>query len=408
VEDILTVGKGPGPGWRRYGLVAAAAVAALAFAVLRHLPADQHAVTHQAPPVVASEPIPRILPGRPDVPGEASLSRPGLLSGVRLPLAGPRPFWFWPGSGRAEPIGGLPATGAGYQFARVSGGWALTRMTFARPACSFCSQAPLPVYFLPDDARAARWAGTADEVAPAASAGKLWLTSYERPYGLGTTVGTAREVGAGGRALGPEVRLPAGYGIYGAVSHDLLLAPGNQAGNCAAFLLWNRRAGQVSRLAGRMLAVSAREIAWIPCCAGHCVVQVTDVVTGQVTPVRQLAGEVAVSAAFSPDGKYLAVQVGSQSAGTGSAAAPALYVASLRNGQVTAVPGTRAPGSSLVAFGWPGDGDTLVAGLSFAAKVELAAWHPGASRADVIALKPGHGAAQLVLGYATAASEEKP
>jgi hypothetical protein len=90
--------------------------------------------------------------------------------------------------------------------------------------------------------------------------------------------------------------------------------------------------------------------------------------------------------------------VGAALAGTGTGAPTRLYVVSLRTGQVAAVPGTRANGGDLVAFGWPDGTDTLVTELSFAAKVQLAAWHPGAARPEVITLEPGHGAAGLVLG----------
>lgn len=50
----------------------------------------------------------------------------------------------------------------------------------------------------------------------------------------------------------------------------------------------------------------------------------------------------------------------------------------------------------------PGDqhagNDALVAALSFPATVRLTTWHPGVARPDVVALKPGPGAAALVVG----------
>jgi hypothetical protein len=401
VDDILTVGEDRGPVWRRRVLVAAAVAVAVGVVALRHLPGDRHPAADRAlPAAVSTEPVPRIMPGRAGGAG-AGGRRFRLMSGIRLPVAGPRPLWFWPATGRAEPIGGLPVTGAGYSFLRVAGGWALTRGTFARPACNACMRAPLPVYFLPDHASAARWAGTADAVARAATAGRLWLTSYRPGDDPGTTAGTARQIGANGRPLGPAVRLPAGYAIDGATVRGLLLAPLTLPDGPAAFLPWNPGTGRAGRRFGTALAVSARQIAWMPRCARRCVVQVADVVTGHVIAVWQQAGQVPVSAAFSPDGNYLAVQAGAGPAvtsSTGTGAATRLYVVSLRTGKVAAVPGARASGGALVAFGWPDDTDTLVTALSFPAKVQLAAWRPGGARPEVITLEPGHGAASLILG----------
>ncbi len=398
MEDILTGGVKRWPAWRR-GLVAAAVVAAVGLVVVRHLPGDQRtAARHALPAVVADEPLPRVMPGRAGAADAASGPRHRLMSGVRLPVAGPRPFWFWPATGRAQPIRGLPVTGAGYTFLRVAGGWVLTRGAFARPACHICMAAPLPVYFLGDRASAARGVGTADAVAPAATAGSSWLTSYRQGDDPGHTAVTAREVDAGGRPLGPGVRLPAGYAIQAATGRGLLLAPVAPRAGPAAFLLWNPRAGQIGQRFGTVLAVGARHIAWMPRCARRCLVMVADVATGRVIAVRQPTREVAISAAFSPDESYLAIQVGPNFVSTGSGEATRLYLVSLRTGKVAAVPGIPANGGALVAFGWPDDSDTLVTATSFPAAVQLSAWRPGTAQPDVVALEPGQGAAGLVLG----------
>ena len=399
MDDILTGGVERGPAWRRRGLVAAVIVAAAGIVVLRHLPGDQHKpASRTQPQVVSSEPLPRVMPGRAGVRDGVSGLALRLMRGVRLPVSGPRPFWFWPATGRSDPIRGLPVTGASYSFTRASGGWAVTRGALARPQCKICMQAPLPVYFLADGASQARWVGIADSVAPAATAGSVWLTSDRQGDDPGHAAITAREVGANGHSLGPAVRLPAGYAIDGATVRGLLLAPAVPRDGPAAFILWNPGAGQAGRRFGTVLAVSARHIAWLPRCARRCAVEVADTETGRVITVRQPTGQVAVSAMFSPDESYLAVQVGPDFASTASGEATQLDVVSLRTGQVAAVPGTRASGGALVAFGWPGDNDTLVAALSFPARVQLSAWHPGAPRSDVVALEPGPGAAALVLG----------
>lgn len=399
VEDILTGGADRGPAWRRRGLLAVAVVMAAGVVVLRHLPGDEHTAESRAvPAVVASEPLPQMMPGRAGLPGGVSGPGLGLMRGVRLPVSGPRPFWFWPATGRAEPISGLPVTGASYSFVRASGGWMVMRGALARPQCKICMRAPLPVYFLADRARGVRWTGVADAVAPAATAGRMWLTSDRQGDDPGHAAITAREVGVSGHPLEPAVRLPTGYAIEGATVRGLLLAPTALPGGPVSFLLWNPGAGQVGRRFGTVLAVSARHIAWLPRCARQCALKVADAATGQVITVRQPAGQVAVSATFSPDESYLAVQVGPNFAGTGSGQATRLDVVSLRTGKVAAVPGTRVRGGALIAFGWPDDSDTLIAALSFPASVQLSAWHPGTVRPDVVALKPGPGAAALVLG----------
>ena len=399
MADILTGGKDRWPAWRRRGLVAVAVAAAVCAVVLRHVADGQPVASDRAlSSRVPGEPLPQIIRGRVGLPGGAGRLRLRLMGGVQLPVAGPRPFWFWPATGRAEPIGGLPVTGAGYTFLRVAGGWALMRGTFARPACPVCMAAPLPVYFLADRASAAQWVGAANAVASAATAGGLWRTDYQQGGGQPAAAGTAREVGAGGRPAGAALRLPAGYAVDGATGHGLLLAPVAPRRRPAAFLMWKPGARQADRRFATVLAVSARQVAWMPRCARQCVVKVADVVTGRVIAVRQQAGQEAVSATFSPDGNYLAVQVDADLAGTGSRESARLLVVSLRTGQVAAVPGTYARGGALVAFGWSGGTDILVAALSFPAKVELAAWHPGAAPPEVVALEPGQGAAGLVLG----------
>jgi hypothetical protein len=50
-----------------------------------------------------------------------------------------------------------------------------------------------------------------------------------------------------------------------------------------------------------------------------------------------------------------------------------------------------------VGFGWPTSGDSLVAEFIFPAKVQLASWHPGATRLAVAVL--GAEQASLVVGW---------
>jgi hypothetical protein len=398
VEDILARGGDREPGRRRRWLVAVAIVVVAGIVVVRHLPGGPGG---RPLPAVSGQQVPRLLPGRASLSaGSGGITGPGLpvTSSIRLPVAGSRPVWFWPATGRTKPIGGLPWTGAGYTFLRAVGGWALVRSTFARTECGTCAGSALPVYFLADSAGSARWVGTADAVAPAAAAGALWLISYRLGADPATAVGTAREVGASGRLLGPAVRLPFGYTIDRATEAGLLLAPVQQPGGPATYLLWNPGSGRISRRFDDVIAASPQEIAWMPPCARRCVTDVADLATGRVIVVRLPIRERAADAAFSPDGGYLALRVIAGGHGSDGGLAVQLEVASLRTGGVSQMPGMRVSSNALIGFGWPDGIDSLVAELSFPAKVQIAAWRLWAACPAVAALAPGSGATGLVVG----------
>ena len=71
---------------------------------------------------------------------------------------------------------------------------------------------------------------------------------------------------------------------------------------------------------------------------------------------------------------------------------------SLASGRLTAVPQTWVSSDALVGFGWAAGSGGLVAEFSFPAKVQLASWRPGASRLAIVALRPQHSPAALVIG----------
>lgn len=377
--------------------MAVAIVAVAGIVVVRHLPGGPG---HRPLPVASGQLVPRLLPGGAGLSaGPGGVTGPGLpvTSSIRLPVAGPQPVWFWLATGRAEPIGGLPWTGADYTFLRAVGGWALVRSTFARTACGVCAESALPVYFLADRAGSARWVGTADAVAPAAGAGALWLISYPPGADPATAAGTALEVGAGGRPLGPQVRLPTGYTIHRATQAGLLLAPLLRPGKPATYLLWNPGPGRVSRRFDDVIATSPQQIAWMPPCARWCVTDVANLATGRVIVVRLPLRQPAAAAAFSPDGRYLALQVIAGVHGN-DGQAMRLEVASLRTGQLSQVPGMLVSSDALIGFGWPDGTDSLIAELGFPATVQIAAWRPWATRPAVAALVPGQGTTGLVVG----------
>jgi hypothetical protein len=120
--------------------------------------------------------------------------------------------------------------------------------------------------------------------------------------------------------------------------------------------------------------------------------------TGRHTVIALPAGSSAASGVFSPDGRFLALQVSFGNTGDGGDLAMQLEVAPMTSGRLAVVPGTFVSSDALVGFGWPAGGDSLVAEFSFTTKMQLASWHPGASRPAVTVIPPGRSQASLILG----------
>jgi hypothetical protein len=395
LEDILGQGgdREPSPWPRRLAMTAALIVLVAGGAYLglsrhSHAPVATHRAATQSPGATALS-----LPPEPDGIAGQTLA---WNRGLRLPAAGTQPVWFSPASGRSEQIAGLPADRSGYQFSRVGGGWAVQASPAAPAACGGCAGPPAPVWFLPDGARSVTMVGTANLVAPAATAGAVWLTSYAPGATMATGAGTAREAGATARSARP-VTLPPGYAIAQGTDRGLLLAPvSRQPG--AADKLWNPATARTSRAFHGVLAASPGKIALASRCAPTCGIELLDLATGRHTAVALPAGNTATSGAFSPDGRFLALQVSFGDTGDGGELAMQLQVASTANGRLTTVPGTWVSSDALVGFGWPAGGDSLVAEFNFTTKTELASWHPGAGHPAVTVVPLGRGQASLILG----------
>jgi hypothetical protein len=407
-DDILSQGddREPRPWPRRLGVIAALVLAVVGGVVYLVLPRHQHAAS-ATPPATAPAgaiPSPISVSGNLVIPG-VPVERDGIVirtlpwgDSLRLPVAGTKPAWFWPATGRSEQIGDLPADSAGYQFSRVDGGWAVQADSAAKIACDGCAGFAMPVWFLADGARSATRVGMANLVAPAASADALWLTSYPLGANSVTAAGTAREVGRTGALLRRPVLLPAGYVIEQGTDRGLLLAPTNPASGTGVDRLWNPASQQASRTFGQVIAANESEIASAPRCAPTCSVQVLDLATGRSTVVRLPAGSAATNGAFSPSGGYLALQVTSENTGDDGALAMRLEVASVASGRLTVVPGTFASSDALAGFGWPDDSNSLVAEFNFESTTQLASWHPGASELALAVIKPGNTQASLIVG----------
>jgi hypothetical protein len=315
-----------------------------------------------------------------------------------LPATGKQPAWFWPATGQVKPIGGLPPQRSGYQFTRVPGGWAVQANSGVQPGCGSCAGPLRSVYFLADRAGAVTRVGMADAVAPGAAAGALWLTSYPPGADVRTAAGTAREVSVAGAPLGPPLTLPAGFVIDRATNRGLLLAPVTPRSATAAYELWDPGRRQVIRAFAGVIAASVREIAWAAPCARQCHVHVLSLVTARPTVIDLPTGNSVANAAFSPDGRFLALQVSFASNGDDGALDMRLDVASVATGRVMNVPRVSVSSDALVSFGWPAGRDVLVAALSFTARVQLAAWRPGAGRLAVADVRPGQSPAALIIG----------
>jgi hypothetical protein len=412
-DDILSQGddREPRPVPRRLVVIAAVVLAVVGGVVYLVLPHHQHPAAATAPPTPAATAPAGAIPGPVTIAGSLVISgqqavRDGITvrslpwgDTLRLPATGRQPAWYSPATGRLDSIGGLPADSAGYQFTRVDGGWAVQANAAGKVACDGCGGFAMPVWFLADGARAATRAGLANLVAPAASAGALWLTSY--PPGANMTdsaAGRAREVGPTGALLRPPVTLPAGYVIQQGTDRGLLLAAANPAAGTGTDRLWNPGPPRAGRTFGNVIAANATEIALAPRCASMCGVQVLNLATGRDSVIRLPAASTATYGAFSPSGGYLALQVISESVGDDDSLAMQIDVASVASGRLTVVQGTLVSGDGLAGFGWPGGGDSLVAEFNFESTTQLASWRPGASELALAVIKPGNTQTSLIIG----------
>jgi len=253
------------------------------------------------------------------------------------------------------------------------------------------------VYFLADDAQSVTRVGQANAVAPAV-AGALWLTSYSPDADPATAEATAREVSIAGAPLGPQLRLPAGYLIEQATDRGLLLAPVAPRPGTTAYKLWDLATPRASRTFDAVIAASTTQIAWTPQCAARCRIQVVNLATGRQVTAELPEGRSAANAAFSPDGRFLAIEASFSNEANDGGQAVQLELMSVASGRLMVVPDTWLSSDALVSFGWPGSSDSLVAELSFTTKVQLISWRPGGARLAIAVLRPQQSSASLVIG----------
>lgn len=405
MPDILSQGGDhqPSPWPRR---VASAVVLVLvAVLIVTHLPRSSHSsASARATPTVtpstasgAAQPASTVLV--PDGITGPVLSWP---DGLRLPATGRQPAWFLPGTGLLMQIGGLPPVRSGYEFIRAGDGWAIQAGPVSQRGCGTCAGPPRAVYFLAGGAQSATRVGLADAVAPAAD-GRLWLTGYPPDADPRTAVGTAREVSTTGTPPGPQLRLPAGYQIEQSIQGGLLLAAVAPRPGASNYQIWDPATRHPGRTFSTVLAASATQIASTPQCAADCPLQVLNLATGRQISLDLPPGRSAVNAAFSPDGRFLAMELSFSNEGDDGGQAVQLVVLSTDGGHLMAVPETSLSSDALISFGWPAVGDSLVAELGFTTKVQLMSWRPGAAQLAVAALRPLHPASLVIAQSAPSA-----
>jgi hypothetical protein len=179
-----------------------------------------------------------------------------------------------------------------------------------------------------------------------------------------------------GARLAPPVSLPAGSVIDQATVRGLLLISPSRPTGKWVYTLWNPASGKAIRTFDDVIAASATDVAWTAGCAPVCRVQVLDLMTDIQTTVGLPAQGSAADGSFSPGGRLLALQI---SYGPDGGLVRQLDVASVMTGRLTEVTRTYIPNDVLIDFGWPTEGDNLVAQFAFMPTIQLTAWHPGSA-----------------------------
>jgi len=144
-------------------------------------------------------------------------------------------------------------------------------------------------------------------------------------------------------------------------------------------MLWDPRTGRVLRYFDNVIATGPEQIAWSPDCRG-CRVQILNLSTGTTvtTPIpgrnpnalSATFNNAALNAAFSDDGRLLAVQQPSRE----------IQVFDTATRILTAIPGTALSGADWQNFGWQPGGHRLVISAGPNGTVgpaQLAYWQPG-------------------------------
>jgi hypothetical protein len=371
---------------RRHTAVLAAAVvlAVLAAAVPAAL-AARYLTPGRPPASRHSTPRPKPPPSR-----MSGLPIPAGTSFQLLITTAHGAAWYSTATGRSTPITGLPDSNAGYQTARLHGGWLAwaSRQTGFACSSSKCAGPPQKFYVIGDGSSTARLIGSGASLSDASTPGSLWLLKYPHPTdNAETAVASAQRVSWTGRPVGPAYLLPAGYSLWRGVGSYLLLAPVASGPD----LLWNPRSGQVVRRFDDAIDAGPDQIIWSQGCP-TCRLQVLNVTTGSnldtVIPANPPGG---LNETLTDDGSLLAVQL------------PSGQLAALNTstGALTVIQGTAVSSADWQQFSWRDGGDELVvtAGPNGATgPMQIAYWHPRDGRLRVATIRAAGEISELETG----------
>jgi hypothetical protein len=315
-------------------------------------------------------------------PAHPAKHLPAKMTGLPMPAgnnfqflvsAGDGAAWYSTAARRAEHIGGLPRSPGGYQFSGVYGGWiAWSPNNTPSSSCptygpDACAGRPKKFYFIADGSPTATRIGAGYAVAASSRPGAVWLATYPRASAEFHGSATAQLISTTGRPLGPRYRLPADWLLITGVGSYLQL---NNNLNNNRTILWDPRTGRVLRHFDNVLATGPEQIAWSRGCRG-CRVQILNVSTG-TTVTTPISGRnpASLGAAFSDDGRLLAVQLPGGE----------IQVFDTATRTLTAIPGTALSSADWQNFGWQAGGHRLVISAGPNSRVgpgQLAYWQPG-------------------------------
>jgi hypothetical protein len=302
--------------------------------------------------------------------------------------------WYSTATRRTERIGGLPLSQGGYQFVRLSGGWAAEPTAMSSPCpANQCAGQPNPFYFIADGALAATRIGAGyaqDGVAASSRPGAVWLATYPSATASIAASATAQLVSTTGRPLGPRYRLPAGYILGSGVGSYLLLVNGTQEN---LSILWDPRTGRVLRHFDNAIAAGPEQIAWSSGCP-NCRVQILNVSTGQDATTPIPGGDpLSLNGTFSDDGRLLAVRLPSGE----------LAVFDTGSMTLTPIPGTALSSAESLQFNWQDGGYRLMVTAgphNRPGPLQLAYWQPGNARLKVATIRDPSEITELETGAA--------
>lgn len=161
--------------------------------------------------------------------------------------------------------------------------------------------------------------------------------------------GRIRRIDLAGRPLTGWIVLPAGTSLLRGTRRGLLLAAGERTE------LWDPATGQVRGRYGRYLAATATRLAWAPQTCWSCAPRVTDLATGATRALTLRRAVPDYPIAFSPDGRWLAMEAGPADSRTRRA-----YLVDARTGRARLVPDTEPERGSQTSFTFSADSRWLI------------------------------------------------